>query len=112
MSRDPMTLSLCEAYRGLAATGGDVTSFVGEWARMLNVQRPAIWRRLRSGGALPPYNSSPRGGFGPRPKRVRVRVTVESLPPRVDRDPCPRCGVRADVGCNHGYVRSLGVLFG
>lgn len=26
---------------------------------------------------------------------------VEALPPPVDRDPCWRCGVRGDIGCDH-----------
>lgn len=30
-----------------------------------------------------------------------VSRTLEQLPPRVERDPCSRCGVRADVGCQH-----------
>lgn len=30
--------------------------------------------------------------------------------PRVDRDPCARCGVRADVGCDHRRVRFLSVV--
>ena len=28
-------------------------------------------------------------------------VTHFTLPPVVDRDPCPRCGVRGDIGCEH-----------
>lgn len=28
-------------------------------------------------------------------------VHMGKLPPRVDRDPCPRCGVRGDIGCRH-----------
>jgi hypothetical protein len=27
----------------------------------------------------------------------------------VDRDPCPRCGVRGDIGCGHSRVR-LGMV--
>lgn len=29
----------------------------------------------------------------------------------VDRDPCPRCETRADIGCRHSYTR-LGTAFG
>jgi hypothetical protein len=36
---------------------------------------------------------------------------AETLPPRVDRDPCPRCGVRRDIGCVHSS-RALGTTFG
>lgn len=30
--------------------------------------------------------------------------------PRVERDPCPRCGVRSDHGCRHGVTKPLSVL--
>lgn len=30
------------------------------------------------------------------------RVEIADIP-RVWRDPCPRCGVRADIGCEHGW---------
>jgi hypothetical protein len=29
------------------------------------------------------------------------QASQQPLPPRVDRDPCPYCGTRADVGCRH-----------
>jgi len=29
------------------------------------------------------------------------RIDDASLPPVVDRDPCPRCGTRRDIGCAH-----------
>lgn len=28
-------------------------------------------------------------------------VAAEMMPPVVNRDPCPRCGTRADIGCTH-----------
>ena len=33
--------------------------------------------------------------------RARKLEREQALPPRVDRDPCPRCGVRRDFGCAH-----------
>lgn len=42
------------------------------------------------------------------PAEVRV---FDSLPPRVNRDPCPRCGVRADIGCGHTQA-PIGMSFG
>ena len=35
------------------------------------------------------------------PLRERVAITPEAMPEPVDRTPCPRCGVRADFGCQH-----------
>lgn len=29
-------------------------------------------------------------------------IAAQPLPPRVDRQPCPRCGTRGDIGCTHG----------
>jgi hypothetical protein len=39
------------------------------------------------------------GGF--RRRAEPVGPPLSSLPPPVHRDPCPRCGVRRDVGCSH-----------
>ncbi len=39
--------------------------------------------------------------------RHNAEIDDEALPARVDRDPCPRCGVRADIGCRHSPVRRL-----
>jgi hypothetical protein len=109
---DTMTKTLCLAFDRCVATGGDTTTLVREWAEMLGVQRPAIWRRLRSGGSLPPYKSSGRT-IPRRPRAKTLEEQFEPLPPTVNRDPCLRCGVRADVGCKHSATRSLsGVVFG
>lgn len=32
---------------------------------------------------------------------MAARETRNDLPPRVYRDPCPRCGARGDVDCGH-----------
>jgi len=34
-------------------------------------------------------------------KALTAPLVEEVLPPRVDRDPCGWCGVRADIGCRH-----------
>lgn len=34
-------------------------------------------------------------------QRVEPRIGAADLLPRVDRDPCPRCAVRRDIGCAH-----------
>lgn len=39
----------------------------------------------------------PWGGY-PAAAKLEVKRTE---PQRVDRTPCPKCGVRADVGCHH-----------
>jgi hypothetical protein len=82
-------------------------------ARHFGVQEPCIYRAFRleqyftpnmlerrherSIGRLPP---NPKGGASALAKGVYI-PREENLPPRVYRDPCPRCGVRGDIGCGH-----------
>lgn len=98
----------CEAYRKAMAAGEDITVFVGRLASTEGVQRPAIWRRLRAGGALPAYRSS--GKKYPYKPLSKYKPRQEVLPPTVNRDPCPRCGVRGDIPCGHSKVRLGTVL--
>lgn len=64
-------------------------------AALFGVQRPAIYKVLRKTGDLPPYKPSAK-----RPKRGETYGKAITHF-RVDRDPCPRCGIRRDVGCPH-----------
>lgn len=73
---------------------------VGEIACRFSVQNPAVWKALRRIGLLPPYEKRPNG-TGPSSVKLRKPKVVTAPPPRVDRDPCTYCGVRADVGCRH-----------
>jgi hypothetical protein len=53
----------------------------------------------------PPPNSFQAGGQR-KPETYRAAgagIPAEQLPPRVDREPCPRCGVRSDIGCHHSW---------
>jgi hypothetical protein len=116
----------CEAYkRGLAA-GENPTDIVGEIAAAEGVQRPAVWRRLISGGLKEPYaerqpngKGRPIGGGNPGFTVRRIEKSITAAARRrpdpepdqfVNRDPCPRCGVRADIGCSHSKVRLGTVL--
>lgn len=121
------TKAICQAYEALVASGGDVAAFVGEWSAALGIQRPAVWKRLRNGGAIAAYQPRREGGKG-RPlgggvpgytaqrnekalAAAEARDATAKKAPRVHRDPCPRCGVRSDIGCEHSQA-PLGVLFG
>lgn len=57
---------------------------------------------LITGREIPPVERK-KPTFAPRPPKVRDRRPVDPVPPSppVYRDPCPRCGVRADIGCGH-----------
>ena len=39
-----------------------------------------------------------------RRNTARRAFVEEVLPPVIRRDPCPRCAVRADHGCSHGWT--------
>ena len=106
------TARMCAAYKAGMP--------VREIANKFEVQNPAVWKALRRGGVLPPYQPSVRGRGG-RPKgggvsgytESRLKRSADSIaatearePPRpdlepVDRDPCFMCGIRADIGCKH-----------
>jgi hypothetical protein len=93
------TRQTCDAYKRMADIGGDPSEIVTGLAAHFHVTRPSIWRRLRIGGVLPPY-----GTRGPLRKKRRPNREIKQdkdCQPRVDRDPCQRCGVRHDIGCNH-----------
>lgn len=62
-----------------------------EIAIAFGVQKPAIYNALRRTGDLPPY--------GKRPARSVLKLAAAG--PIIARDPCPRCGTRADYGCAH-----------
>lgn len=75
-----------------------------ELASIYGVQPPAICKVLRRHGI---HLSTPRGSPAAKAP-VRERRTMaekrEQAPAPVDRDPCPRCGVRGDIGCSHRRV--------
>jgi DNA-binding MarR family transcriptional regulator len=114
----PETRRMCEEFRRRIRLGEDEKQIVADLAAQHDVQRPAIWKRLRSGGIVAEYAPRREGGKG-RPvgggvpgytaerrrkshdhSEARACVLAARQPP-VDRDPCPRCGVRGDVGCGH-----------
>lgn len=87
------TLRICKLY----ATGKhDIAAL----ARQFGVQRPAIYKALRRGGVLPPYN---RREFTPKPLRKPKVEPDESQ--YTQRDSCFYCGVRGDLGCAHTHLR-------
>lgn len=77
----------------ITATGKSTAPFTGvrnlHWRKVAKADRPAPSKQ--------PYR---------RPDRS-ILPPVEILPPAVFRDPCPRCGTRADLGCGHRQVSRL-----
>jgi hypothetical protein len=56
-------------------------------------------RYLKQNPQTPPRN------LGFSPNVVKKKVDPGMLLPRVHRDPCPRCNVRGDIGCEHTAIR-------
>lgn len=110
MPLSPRTERICELYKKAVSCGEDGSDVVGYLAAMEGVQRPAIYKRLRQGGLLPPYPSDQRPRrYQPYIPRLERKVVHREMPPRVYRDPCPRCGARGDVECGHSKAR-LGMV--
>lgn len=104
-----LTQRTVAAYRRGLATGQHPQDIVGELAATYGVQRPAIWRRLYAGG-IPPFRvGRPVGRRQSKLRNVADRVRGP-LPPAVERDSCPRCGTRRDIGCKHEPC-TLGTVF-
>lgn len=98
----------CEAFVRALANGETPSVIVGQLAEAHGVQRPAIWRNLRSGGVIAPYKHRARRG----PVEIAQATKEASVPDPVGRDPCPRCGVRGDIGCHHRKARLAAAVFG
>jgi hypothetical protein len=84
-----------------------------QWVSQLErstAPKPATVARVRQLLSGEPVEPPPPNNFQASPRKEQVAHAIErspvptSLP--VYRDPCWRCGVRADVGCEHS---SLGV---
>jgi hypothetical protein len=111
----------CDLFSRAIAAGEDRSDVVGQLAAADGVERPAIWRRLRTGGVLPPYKTARtkeysasyadknRREIASAKLRAQLKASLEATP-RASRDPCPRCGTRGDVGCSH-HRAELGTGF-
>ena len=111
------TLAMCAEYERRLAAGQSKTEIVRDLAASHDVQRPAIWKALRAGGAVPPYRPKregsqgrPIGGGQPGYTAQRQRKAADTAAAAEDKiisarqatiEPCGRCGVRADVGGKH-----------
>lgn len=125
MSREitQKTRDICAKYQAAIARGEKERDVIGYLAAAYDVQRPAIWRNLISGGLKAPYaprqsggKGRPHGGGTPgwsarrREAAIAHRQAQQPTSAPVHRDPCPRCGVRGDVDCGHNKQR-IGVSF-
>lgn len=87
-----------EAYRDLIRRGYDKLDAITLLSAKFGIKKSGIYNRLRRSGDLPPYQ---RRRQCIHPQSVGFLAGEEIIARRVDRDPCPRCGVRRDKGCGH-----------
>lgn len=69
-------------------------------AKRLGVGRPCVLKRLERAGLYTPTRQNQRR------RKVHVVSDCDADPdalaaPRINREPCTFCGVRADIGCKH-----------
>lgn len=76
-----------------------------ELARKYGCSEPTIYRVLRRAGCGDLIRAhrpqSPRQKRAPNSAAMSREPIGAADQPRVERDPCTYCGVRADVGCQH-----------
>ena len=66
----------------------------------------------RTAGKVTPHWRDRPGHVAPKRRHV-VKQAVDAVPAhqitaaRVERDPCPRCGIRRDIGCGHTASRLI-----
>lgn len=117
----PKNTELAEIVGG-SATASRMSQIVRDLAeagyiRLQRFSASRIVTIVATGKSTAPIDGTPHwstdGGKRPPPRsggtvRNYVRPPADDADtlPRVDRDPCPRCGVRRDAvpGCGHGYV--------
>lgn len=97
-------LFLHPGFFGLLRKRLTVTEEKEEAVREFMASYPNGWR-----GLLPQMhaNIAGRRAAGLSSADTGRRFTDDQ--PRVDRDPCPRCGVRHDIGCGHSRA-PLGMM--
>lgn len=111
------TRRICATYRLRIAAGDTERDVITDLAAMNEVQRPAIWKALRSGGVVAPYAPKdsrgpgrPTGGGQPGYTVKRSAIARTAAERREDQmissrpaplEPCGWCGTRADLGCEH-----------
>lgn len=93
------TTETCSEFARLMAQGSSQIEVVRWLANRDRVGKQAIYKRLRNGGALPPYGTKITPNR--KPGKALPIPGDEIAARRVFRDPCVRCGVRGDIGCKH-----------
>lgn len=82
-NRDEMIRDVCASY----SAGEQASAIANRWG----ISPSSIYNFLYRAGV--PIRS--------HSNRLMASTPLENQPPRVDRDPCFKCGVRGDIGCCH-----------
>jgi hypothetical protein len=101
MRRDEMYEETGARFKARMSAGEVRGSVVQELAGIYNVEPATIRQRLRRLGLW--QNDPKMAAARDRNRRRELPAPKldEPLPPPVYRDPCARCGTRADMGCRH-----------
>jgi len=84
---------ICKAY----IAGESISDIAARW----DITRAAIYHHLYKSGVLLRYKKTDK--YGVKPEDCKGTW--------VHRDPCPKCGVRQDIGCGHsGAPLSMGAF--
>ena len=109
-------LFLHPGFVGLLRKRLTVSEEKEETVRAFLAAHPMGWRGVlpltHANGTRPVYRASSPAGRQRATEAATRQATKEAAEamPRVHRDPCPRCGVRADIGCEHARTK-LGTAF-
>jgi hypothetical protein len=90
-----------DRFRTRMASGAVRGSVVQELACIYNVEPATIRQRLRKLGLWENEPKLAAARDRDRRRELPEPKLAEPLPPPVYREPCPRCEVRADIGCRH-----------
>lgn len=106
--RDEITAYLARTGTPISAMSKGATGSISTLRSfMVNGHEPreTTVAKFREWMAANPDGIAPKGNRIRRPTYRRVQIQpTDSIPQPVDRDPCFKCGVRADVGCSHRPV--------
>lgn len=95
VAKDPLTHADAEYAKHMEQASRYMADIIGFYRRGVRIQTPTGLARW--GTLIPSYVHQPEIDGPDLIAEENARIAAL----RVDRDPCFRCGARADIGCNH-----------
>lgn len=107
----PSNLDIAQAIGAKSISSGPKALERLEKRGLIKVERGATSRVVtilatgkRTAGTVTKRHWSVRGVVKSAPQNKPAEQIFREERPAVYRDPCPRCGVRGDIGCQHGWA--------